>query len=43
MSKRFSLAKAEAAENLDRWNTSRIWRGRGGVPRHVIDITNKMV
>ena len=40
MSKRFSLAKVEAAENLNRWNTWRIWTGMGGVPRHVIDIAN---
>ncbi len=27
MSKRFSLAKVQAAENFNRWNKSRIWRG----------------
>jgi len=27
MSKRFSLAKIQAAENFNRWNKSRIWRG----------------
>ena len=35
MSKRFSLAKVQAAENFNRWNKSRIWKNTGTFVRKV--------